>query len=132
MTFLSSPAENMYVVRGETARPRIALMCPVSVSLRPPSAPAPHLARSQTFIVRSAPPVTNHSLAGSNAQHRTHPRCPLTTLASFQGACHAGTGTFFGARRKGTTDLDPPTPTPVARAAGSPPLRVTSAPLLAS
>ena len=33
----------------------------------------------RTFIVRSADPVQNHSLLGSNAMDLTHPKCPLMT-----------------------------------------------------
>mmetsp|Transcript_73 Transcript_73/g.274 ORF Transcript_73/g.274 Transcript_73/m.274 type:complete len:297 (-) Transcript_73:12-902(-) len=131
MTFLSSPAENMYVVRGEMAMPRIALMWPVRVRRRPPSAPAAHFARSQTLMVRSAAPVTNHSLFGSKAQHRTQPRWPETTDCSFQGACHVGSGTFAGARRRGTMRrLEPSTFMPVAAMVGfcAWPVVATSAP----
>ena len=41
-------------------------MWPVRVSFSCP------VARSQIFIVRSADPVTNHSLPGSTATERTH------------------------------------------------------------
>lgn len=43
-------------------------MCPVSVSFSWP------LAVSQILMVRSAEPVQNHSLAGSNATERTQLR----------------------------------------------------------
>ena len=46
-----------------------------------------------TLIVRSAEPVTNHSLVGSMAMARTQPRWPDTTRISFHGACHSGFGT---------------------------------------
>mmetsp|Transcript_10077 Transcript_10077/g.20370 ORF Transcript_10077/g.20370 Transcript_10077/m.20370 type:complete len:209 (+) Transcript_10077:730-1356(+) len=87
LTILSSPAEKRYGDRGLTASPRMVEMCPVSVSLSTPDA------RSHTLMVRSAEPVTNHSLVGSTAIARTHPRCPETTRISFHGACHSGFGT---------------------------------------
>ena len=34
--------------------------------------------------------MANHSLLGSTAMHRTHPRCPEITHISFQGGCHFG------------------------------------------
>ena len=43
-----------------------------------------------TLIVLSPEPVANHSLLGSTAMHRTHPRCPEITRISFQGGCHFG------------------------------------------
>ena len=73
-------------------------MWPVSVTLSTPEA------RSHTLIVRSAAPVTNHSLAGSTASDRTQPRCPLMTRISRQGACQAGTGTLAGCRRASATN----------------------------
>ena len=77
------------------------------------------------------PPVANHSFAGSNATLRTHPRCPETTLASFHGGCHAGTGTLAGTRRTGTA-RPPPHLIPVATSEISAPPDATSAPLRAS
>ena len=59
-------------------------MCPVSVSLSWP------LARSQTLIVRSADPVTNHSLLLSNARLRTHlqdKKPLLSTLGYLRRSC---------------------------------------------
>lgn len=41
-----------------------------------------------TLIVRSTDPVTNHSLEGSKATARTHPKCPETTALNSQLACH--------------------------------------------
>ena len=43
-----------------------------------------------TLIVLSPEPVANHSLLGSTAMHRTHPKCPEITCISFQGGCHFG------------------------------------------
>lgn len=77
----------------------MALMCPVRVSLSPPSAPAQHLARSHTLMVLSAEPVTNHSLDASKAIDLTQPRCPEMTADSSQGACQAGSGTLGGSLR---------------------------------
>lgn len=110
ITFLSSAAEKRYGCLGDTARPRMQLMCPVSVSFSPSDAPAETFARSHTLIVRSADPVTNHSFPGSNATARTHPRCPDTTAASFHGACHLGRGAEGAARRDTTSWLVAPVP----------------------
>mmetsp|Transcript_12725 Transcript_12725/g.25167 ORF Transcript_12725/g.25167 Transcript_12725/m.25167 type:complete len:212 (-) Transcript_12725:77-712(-) len=85
-TSLSSPTENMYGCLSLTARPLTGLMCPVRVSFSSPDA------RSHSLMVLSPAPVANHSFVGSNAQHRTHPRCPAMTRISFQGACHSGRG----------------------------------------
>jgi hypothetical protein len=68
-------------------------MCPVSVSLSCP------LARSQSLMVRSDDPVANHSLEGSKATLRTHPRWPEMTRYMRQGACHAGRGHLLPRRR---------------------------------
>lgn len=84
LTILSSPHENKYGCRGETARPRTVLMCPVSVSFRPP------VAKSQILIVRSPAPDANHLLPGSTARARTQPRWPEMTLINFHGGCHSG------------------------------------------
>ena len=43
-----------------------------------------------TFIIRSEPPVANHSLLGSTSTALTHPVCPEITRYNFQGACHLG------------------------------------------
>lgn len=51
-TVLSSPAENRYGCRGLTTNPLTALIWPVKVSFKPPSAPAQHLAKSQTYKTR--------------------------------------------------------------------------------
>jgi hypothetical protein len=67
-------------------------MCPVRVSLSSP------LARSQTLMVRSAEPVTNHSFPGSKARLRTQPRCPAQTRYIFHGACQTGRGHAPGSR----------------------------------
>jgi hypothetical protein len=72
---------------------RTVFTCPVRVTFSVPDA------RSHTLMVRSADPVTNHSLPGSTAAHRTHPRCPEMTRISFQGACHLGLGTLAAVRR---------------------------------
>lgn len=98
-TALSSPHENRYGERDDTATPRTVCECPVSVSFRLPDA------RSHTFSVRSALPVTNHSLLTSIATHRTQPRCPAITRDSFHGACHSGTGTFWS-RALSTSAVD--------------------------
>jgi hypothetical protein len=46
----------------------------------------------------SAEPVANHSLPGSTATQRTHPKWPDITRYNFHGACHFGFG-MVGARR---------------------------------
>lgn len=51
---------------------------------------------SDTLIIRSAPPVTNHSLLGSTSTARTQPVWPEITRYSFHGACHFGFNTTFG------------------------------------
>ena len=59
-------------------------------------------AKSQIFIVRSAEPVMNHSLPGSTATERTHPKWPLMTRINFHGACHFGFPGRGGGRRSAT------------------------------
>lgn len=74
-------------------RPVRSINVPVSDSFNLP------LAKSQIFITRSAAPVANHSLPGSTAAHRTHPKWPEMTRYNFHGACHFGfgmVGAFFG------------------------------------
>ena len=56
----------------------------------------------QILMVRSADPVANHSLVGSTAIARTHPRCPEITRIIFHGACHSGLGTLAAIERLGT------------------------------
>lgn len=50
-------------------------------------------------MVRSPAPLANHSLPGSTARLRTHPRWPEITRISFQGACHSGFGCCTFCRR---------------------------------
>ena len=56
---------------------------------------------ARTLIVRSAEPVTNHSLVGSTAMHRTQPRWPEITRIIFHGACHSGFGRLLCVLRRG-------------------------------
>lgn len=113
-TDLSSPQEKRYGERADTTTPRTVCEWPVSVSFRFPdarsqiySSPPP----ADTLIVRSAEPVTNHSLLTSIDTQRTQPRWPAITRASFQGACHSGTGAFSSRVRRTSADdygqLDP-------------------------
>src|ERR1700730_16070217 len=39
-------------------------------------------------------PAANHSLPGSTAMLRTHPKCPELTRMSFRGAWYGGAGRF--------------------------------------
>src|ERR1700733_6133627 len=95
LTILSSPHENRYGCRGETARPRTVDMWPVSVSRKLPEA-KPHI-----LIVLSPAPLANHSLPGSTARALTQPKCPEITRMSFHGACHSGLGCcMFGLRTR--------------------------------
>mmetsp|Transcript_1003 Transcript_1003/g.3548 ORF Transcript_1003/g.3548 Transcript_1003/m.3548 type:complete len:246 (+) Transcript_1003:821-1558(+) len=80
----------MYGCLWLTARPLICSIWPVKVIFRVP------VAVSQTLMVRSCDPVTNHSFPGSNAIERTQPKCPLMTRYSFQGACQTGLGHLLG------------------------------------
>jgi hypothetical protein len=52
-----------------------------------------------TLIVRSAEPVQNHSLPGSNAIDRTHPKCPLITYKHHPQQ-HAQINSVISARQK--------------------------------
>lgn len=70
----------------------MGLICPVSVILRASLAPTHDFAKSNILMVRSAEPVANMSLVGSNAMERTQPRWEDMTVESCQGACHWGVG----------------------------------------
>src|SRR3954467_15504482 len=83
-TILSSPQENKYGCLGDTASPRTVEICPVSVTRSCPDA------KSQILIVLSPAPLANHSLFGSTASARPHPKCPEITRISFHGACQSG------------------------------------------
>lgn len=81
---LSSPQENRYGCRGETASPRTVEMWPVRESLSAPDA------RSQILMTRSPAPVANHWLPGSTATLRTQPRWPEMTRTSFHWGWYVG------------------------------------------
>ena len=98
ITFLSSPQLNMYGKLSEIASPVTCSMWPVRVNFSAPDAV------SHTFIVRSPEPVTNHSLPGSNAMLRTHPRWPAMVRYTCHGACHLGLGHLLASRFATATD----------------------------
>ena len=81
---LSSPHENRYGCRDDTAKPRTVEMWPVNESLSSPDA------KSQILMTRSPAPVANHLLPGSTATLRTQPRCPEITRMSFHGGWYVG------------------------------------------
>src|ERR1700733_8461398 len=54
MNTLSSPQENRYGWRGDTAKPRTVEMCPVNHNFSSPDA------KSHILITRSPAPVANH------------------------------------------------------------------------
>lgn len=84
LTCLSSPAENKYGWRSDTAKRRTVLMCPVSVTFSWP------VTKSQNLMVRSLLPETKNLFNGSIARHRTHPLWPAITVFRRHGACHFG------------------------------------------
>jgi len=51
-----------------------------------------HFKMTVTLMTLSAEPVANHSLPGSTATQRTHPKWPDITRYNFHGACHFGFG----------------------------------------